>query len=55
MNLQIGLNSNGFYDIYQDINWSDSNDAKITQWYSETEFSALPDVKNTLSQTRQDM
>lgn len=52
MNLQIGLGSNGFYDIYQNINWSDMNDERITGWYSETEYSALADVKNTLFQTQ---
>ena len=51
MNLQIGLDTNGFYDIYQDINWSDISGERITGWYSETEYSALSDAKNTLFQT----
>lgn len=45
MNLQIGLDSNGFYDIYQNINWSDMNDEKIVNWYSETDYSALSDMR----------
>lgn len=52
MNLQIGLKSDGFYDMYQDINWSNMNDETITKWYSETEYSALSDVKNTIYYTR---
>lgn len=47
MDLQIGLDSNGFYDMHQNINWSDIDDEIISKWYSETEFSVLGDVKNT--------
>ena len=48
MNLQIGLNANGFYDIYQNVSWSDINDTKISEWYSKTWYSVISDVTNTL-------
>ena len=47
MDLQIGLNSNGFYDVYQDVNWSDIECNKIQGWYENTAFSALADIDNT--------
>lgn len=48
MNLEIGLNANGFYDLYQDINWTEPQSSKVSEWYSKTEFSVLGDMNNTM-------
>ena len=48
MDLKIGLSSIGFYDVCQDVNWSNpTNDTKISEWYSKTEYSVLAGIENT--------
>lgn len=52
MNLEIGLNAKGFYDLYQDINWTEPQSSKVSEWYSKTEFSVLGDMTNTVYYSR---